>query len=211
MATTTDGEGGRNVAARGHAALNELGTRTFIYELHDALDADLCAEIVRRFELKADQQYAGRIGEQAVADPSVKRSTDLRISGRPDWEDVDGQLHRSLQQALSLVAGLHPFFSHNAFKDIGYNVQRTRAGEYYHWHIDSGPGSFSQRQLVAIWYLNDVAGPGGETEFPLQNVRVSPQRGKLVLFPPFWTHLHRGATLHRGTKYIATTWVCFAG
>jgi len=66
------------------------------------------------------------------------------------------------------------------------------------------------RQLVAIWYLNDVAGPGGETEFPLQEILVKPAEGKLVLFPPFWTHVHRAVTLEDRVKYIATTWVCFA-
>ena len=49
-----------------------------------------------------------------------------------------------------------------------------------------------------------------ETEFPLQEVLVRPAQGKLVLFPPFWTHVHRGVTLQSGVKYIATTWVCFA-
>jgi hypothetical protein len=37
-----------------------------------------------------------------------------------------------------------------------------------------------------------------------------PAQGKLILFPPFWTHVHRGVTLARGVKYIATTWICFA-
>jgi hypothetical protein len=89
-------------------------------------------------------------------------------------------------------------------------MQRYRPGEYYHWHVDGGPGEFSQRQLVAIWYLNDVEGPGGETEFPLQEVLVKPEEGKLVLFPPFWTHVHRAVAMEKGVKYIATTWVCFA-
>jgi len=39
---------------------------------------------------------------------------------------------------------------------------------------------------------------------------IRPAQGKLVLFPPFWTHVHRGVTLREGVKYIATTWVCFA-
>jgi hypothetical protein len=37
-----------------------------------------------------------------------------------------------------------------------------------------------------------------------------PAQGKLLLFPPFWTHVHRGVTLEKGVKYIATSWVCFA-
>jgi len=35
-------------------------------------------------------------------------------------------------------------------------------------------------------------------------------RFKVILFPPFWTHVHRGVTLEKGVKYIATTWICFA-
>ncbi|MDA9982278.1 2OG-Fe(II) oxygenase [Gammaproteobacteria bacterium] len=76
--------------------------------------------------------------------------------------------------------------------------------------MDGGPGEFSQRQLVAIWYLNDVDGPGGQSEFHFQNILVKPQRGKLILFPPFWTHVHRGVAPEKGRKYIATTWVCFS-
>jgi hypothetical protein len=66
------------------------------------------------------------------------------------------------------------------------------------------------RQLVAIWYLNTLHDQGGETEFRHQEININPEAGKLLLFPPFWTHLHRGSTLESGSKYIATTWVVFA-
>jgi len=93
---------------------------------------------------------------------------------------------------------------------MGYQLQRSAPGEFYRWHVDSGPGPLSQRQLVAIWYLNTVSEPGGVTEFFHQQIRVRPEAGKLLLFPPFWTHLHQGDTVSAGHKYIATTWVCFA-
>ena len=47
-------------------------------------------------------------------------------------------------------------------------------------------------------------------EFYHQNLSVSPSAGKLILFPPFWTHKHRGTEVLSGKKYIATTWVVFA-
>jgi predicted 2-oxoglutarate/Fe(II)-dependent dioxygenase YbiX len=166
--------------------------------------------MIARFESNPGQQYLGRIGPQTAEERSIKRSTDLRISGRPDWRDIDEILLRSLSEALRQIAAIHPFFAANAFRDMGYNMQRTCTGEFYHWHVDSGPGEFSQRQLVALWYLNDVAGPGGETEFFFQQMKVKAEEGKLILFPPFWTHAHRGVTVQRGRKYIATTWVCFA-
>ena len=190
--------------------IREVRPLSFIYEVAQALPADVCREAIRRFEARTDQQVAGRIGAAAAEAPQVKRSTDLRISGREDWSDIDRILSQQLVATFNAFASEFPFFAANAFKDVGYNLQRTLPGEYYHWHVDAGPGEFSQRQLVAIWYLNDVAGPGGETEFPLQGVSVRPEEGKLVLFPPFWTHVHRGVTLQQGVKYIATTWICFA-
>jgi hypothetical protein len=190
--------------------IREVKPLSFIYEVAQALPADVCLEAIRRFESRAEQQYAGRIGQAGSEAPEVKRSTDLRISAREDWRDIDRTLSQQLVATFNEFAREFPFFAANAFKDIGYNLQRTLPGEYYHWHVDAGPGEFSQRQLVAIWYLNDVAGPGGETEFPLQEVAIRPEQGKLVLFPPFWTHVHRGVRLEQGVKYIATTWICFA-
>ena len=189
--------------------LYEIKPQSFVYAMPRALTPELCHEMIRRFEANEDQQYQGRIGQQQHEQESVKHSTDLRISGRSDWKDIDRVLFGSLSSALSQISGLHPYFRANRFKDVGYNMQRTRPGEYYRWHVDAGPGEFSQRQLVAIWYLNDVEGPGGETEFLLQQLAVKPEQGKLILFPPFWTHVHQGVTLRDGVKYIATTWVCF--
>ncbi|MBI5612605.1 MAG: 2OG-Fe(II) oxygenase [Gammaproteobacteria bacterium] len=200
----------RNQTQLPGARIKELKPLSFIYEIAGALKPDICHEAIRRFEEKADQQNTGRIGGGQAEESAVKKTTDIFISGRDDWRDIDGLLRQSLAGGLREVAMMYPFFGVNRFKDIGYNLQRYRPGEYYHWHVDSGPGEFMARQLVALWYLNDVAGPGGETEFALQDVKVTPQEGKLVLFPPFWTHIHRAATVEQGVKYIATTWVCFA-
>lgn len=190
--------------------LREVRPTTFIYAAERALAPDVCREIIRRFEAQPEAQYAGRIGQDGLEAQSIKKSTDLRVSGREDWRDIDRTLSQSLLARFAELAREFPFFAANRFRDEGYNVQRTRPGEHYHWHVDSGPGVFSARQLVAIWYLNDVPGPGGRTEFPLQEIMVTPEEGKLVLFPPFWTHVHRGGILEAGVKYIATTWVCFA-
>jgi hypothetical protein len=187
----------------------EVKPLSFIFEADKALPADVCREMVRRFEADTELQYQGRIGQQASQDQSIKKTTDLAISAQPTWKDIDTLLHQSLGMAIREFRETFPFFK-GPFKDIGYNMQRYHAGEYYHWHIDGGSHQFADRQLVALWYLNDVEGPGGETEFRLQDVRVTPSEGKLVLFPPFWTHEHRAVTVENGVKYIATTWVVFA-
>ena len=189
--------------------LHEVKPHTFIFEIPNALPGEICEEMIRRFESKTEQQYEGRIGQLQQKDQSIKRSTDLVVSGKEDWKDIDSILFRSMGFAMRVFREKYPYFK-GPFKDMGYAIQRTNPGEFYHWHIDGGSHEFSQRQLVAVWYLNDVEGPGGETEFLFQDVKIKPEQGKLILFPPFWTHEHRGATLQNGVKYIATTWVVFA-
>jgi len=189
--------------------LIEVKPSSFIYEVENALPESHCNDMVLRFEAAVEEQYEGFIGQTVSKDRSIKRSTDLVVSGKKHWEDIDRRLFQSLARALRALRQKHPFFG-GAFKDMGYAIQRTLPGEFYHWHIDGGSHSFSHRQLVAIWYLNDVEGPGGETEFRYQEVAIRPRAGKLILFPPFWTHEHRGVTLEKGVKYLATTWVVFA-
>jgi len=187
----------------------EVKPNTFIFEKHHALSADLCQQAIERFEKATEEQYEGRIGQTVDTDRSIKKTTDLVVSGKPHWKDIDQALFRSLGQAILEFRETYPYFK-GPFKDMGYGIQRYNPGEHYHWHIDGGSHDFSQRQLVALWYLNDVPGPGGETEFLFQHMQIKPEQGKLILFPPFWTHEHRAVTLQTGVKYIATTWVVFA-
>ena len=190
--------------------IKEVKPNTFIYEQHNALDKNLCAEMIQRFEQHTEDQYAGRIGQTVSQDQGIKKTTDLVVSGKEHWKDIDRALFQSLATAVKEFRETFPYFK-GPFKDMGYGIQRYNTGEYYHWHIDGGSHDFAMRQMVAIWYLNDVPqGNGGETEFLTQEVKITPEAGKLVLFPPFWTHEHRACTLDKGVKYIATTWVVFA-
>jgi len=189
--------------------LREIKPNSFIFEKVQALSPALCNDMIARFEAHTDEQYAGRIGQTVNQDQSVKKTTDLVVSGKEHWKDIDRALFQSLGKAILEFRETFPYFK-GSFKDMGYGIQRYLPNEYYHWHIDGGSHDFSQRQLVALWYLNDVPGPGGETEFLFQDIKITPEQGKLVLFPPFWTHEHRAVSLKQGVKYIATTWVVFA-
>lgn len=163
--------------------MREVKPLSLIYEIPDSLPEDICREMIRRFEANQDQQYVGRIGQASTEETSIKKSTDLRISGRDDWKDIDAILIQSLSKHFSAIAQQFPVFATNRFKDLGYNLQRYREGEYYHWHVDGGPGEFSQRQLVAIWYLNNVPGPGGEKRIPVAGNTGQTGSGKAGAVP----------------------------
>ncbi len=188
----------------------EVKPNTFIFEFKNAINQLDCLNIIERFENDKEGHYLGKIGQSISEDQSIKKSTDLFISGKEHWKDVDQLLFHALAKALNELKKKFDFFN-GPFKDIGYAIQRTNPGEYYHWHIDGGSHEFSYRQLVAIFYLNNLTdSQRGKTQFFYQNISITPEAGKLILFPPFWTHKHRGEKLISGQKYISTTWIVFS-
>ena len=159
----------RERLARPHSKLQELAPNSFVFAMPRALPPLFCEEVIERFEAHPEHQHEGRIGQTEARDRAVKKTTDLVVSNKADWQDVDRMLFHSHAAALREFREVFPYFK-GPFKDLGYQVQRYRPGEHYHWHIDGGSHAFSQRQLVALWYLNDVPGPGGR---PNSSTRVS--------------------------------------
>lgn len=189
--------------------IQEIKQGSFIFERENALPDFLCDDIIARFEDNPADQYQGRVGSKIAEDTSLKKTTDLVVTGKEHWQDVQNNLFRSLALALQEFSELYPYFADlKRYKDSGYNLQRYQSGEYYHWHVDADNEALSSRQLVAIWYLTDVE-QGGNTDFYHQKISIKPKKGKLLLFPPFWTHQHRAAAIEKGVKFIATTWITF--
>ena len=70
-------------------SIAEVAPHSFVFEKRDALDVPFCADTIARFEAAGHEQYAGRIGQGAWAGGEIKKSTDLLVSGKPSWRDVD--------------------------------------------------------------------------------------------------------------------------
>lgn len=193
--------------------IEEVYPGSFIFVQKDSLSKDLCERIIQKFENDTENQYTGIVGSQVNnrVDTSLKRSTDLFISVAEGWEDIDTEIFEAFQKTLLKFSKMYPYFERICPNDKGYRIHRTEPGEFYHWHVENDGPTYSDRQLVALWYLNDVESPGGETEFKYQNVKVSPSQGTLVLFPAAWTHEHRGCEVLNGTKYTIVSWVIFGG
>ena len=80
---------------------------------------------------------------------------------------------------------------------------------YHTWHQDYGPHPIqAKRIVVAMVYLNDVS-EGGETCFFHQNLKIKPQKGKMVIFPPYFTHMHKGMPPKSNDKYICNFYLGF--
>lgn len=84
-------------------------------------------------------------------------------------------------------------------------LQKTKPGQSYPYiHCENMSKDSRDRILVFILYLNTV--DNGETYFIKQDLKIKPEKGKLVLWPANFTHAHKGLP-PKQEKYILTGWV----
>ena len=78
-------------------------------------------------------------------------------------------------------------------------------GGFHKWHYENSAVEEPHRCLVVQLYLNTID-EGGETEFIYYNKRVNSLQGRLIIFPAYYTHTHRGNAPINQTKYIISSW-----
>jgi len=196
--------------------------KQFIWEKKKELSEDFCKHCIEKFE-SDENKIVGMLGTDSIVDLSMKRSLDLLMSVFPQWNEEDRVFFNSIHNCLYEYTNylekefnkndlFNPFVyseKYNSnFVDSGYQIQRTKPGEFYDWHSDTNimvvPPKVRFRAITYIWYLNDVLDEG-YTEF-IDGTKIIPEAGKLLLFPATWEYVHRGVSPKKDTKYIATGW-----
>ena len=188
----------------------------FIYECEDAFPVSFCNRVIEKFE-KSDLKFMGITGsaKNSYSKHSKKKSTDLRIYGEPEWVEEEKYFDVMIRKAMKnyetflLKMDVDDEVKEEMSQDITNTyihppqIQKTESGQYYHWHHDQTyPPCW--KLFTYIIYLNDVEkDSGGTTEFSCGKI-IQPKTGKIVIFPSTWTYYHRGKTLQKGVKYIAT-------
>lgn len=179
----------------------------FIEAYPDALSAEACEDIIARFE--ADPARHPSKTQRGVND-DVRTGTMLEIADQPEWADIRERVQGVLQTKIAHYVDKYRSMAAMVQPERSFItpplLERIDPGQGYNWHIDAGPAGTHRRILSSLLYLRDID-EGGATEFPYQQVAVKPKQGMLLLFPPFWTHLHRGAEVKSGVKYNITNYL----
>jgi hypothetical protein len=180
-----------------------------IWSKHNALTKEFCDHCIQKFE-EDPNKYQGLTGDGVRL--NTKQSIDLALSGVDSWKDEDRIFFKSLNEsAKEYVSKISDMFgidgAAKAFRDCGYQIQKTVPGGFYKWHNDFSCTNEDRapRYLTFIWYLNDVH-EDGYTEF-IDGTRIQPEAGKLIIFPATWTYMHRGYPPKSENKYICTGWL----
>lgn len=176
--------------------------------LYQALEADLCREIIALFD--SDQnKWRGKIGGvgNAFYQDDSKISWDLEILNEGPWKQIFQKINPKVQACIAEYIARSPILRSFNLQGSGYKIQMYPKNEgRFLWHADSVGSSRSDRVISMVLYLNDVE-EGGETDFFHQGIKISPKAGNLVLFPPSWNYMHCGYVPTSGDKYIISTFV----
>ena len=85
-----------------------------------------------------------------------------------------------------------------------FNIQwYPKNGGFKRWHYERGEQANMYRVLVFMTYLNTVE--NGGTNFKYQNLTTPAVKGLTIIWPPDWTHTHKGQIVNK-EKIIATGW-----
>jgi|TARA_B100001094_G_scaffold333210_1_gene409524 hypothetical protein len=96
-------------------------------------------------------------------------------------------------------------YVHINFDEVKLQKTFPRGG-FHDWHCEITDLGAVDRCVAWMLYLNDIPEGEGETEFLWQGRRVQPKAGTMLIWPAFYTHVHRGNTVYSKSKYIATGW-----
>ena len=119
---------------------------------------------------------------------------------------ISNHIMCAVRTCLEQYIEWYPFLKNFNYHSTTCLLQKTKPTEGYHdWHSESNNIACANRTLVWSVYFNDVA-EGGETEFLYQKTKIKSKKGRVLIFPGSFTHLHRGNPPYEA-KYLATGWL----
>ena len=172
------------------------------WTVDDVLTAAQCAAYIAQYHQQA-AEIAPVVGKDGVGvDLAVRNNT------RVMWDDRD-----QADGLVRAVGATVPAQWHGE-RLVGGNPRLRlycyQPGQHHsaHWDTVVELAGRVNSRMTLVLYLNDDF-QGGATEFPELNARVTPQRGRALLFQH--RVLHAATPVTRGAKFVLRTDLLFQG
>jgi hypothetical protein len=185
----------------------------FIYAKKNAISINTCYNLIKAFEESNLKKPGVLYGPNGASSDGAKKSTDITFDpsfiNKEPWAILLEEVVTAVKNGALDYLNRHStaLSTVDAIDLCAYfNMQKYEPNEgFLGWHCERAGNKHSDRLLVWMIYLNDLT-DRGETEFFYQQHFETPERGKLLIWPSDWTHLHRGVSSQTQTKYILTGW-----
>jgi len=177
---------------------------SYIKTYDGVLPLGYCEHIIEKFEDDKEHQV------ESVLE-GHRSFTEININQNENWKDVENLMLNLVQENLKKYMADNCIDVMAWPAKIGYEQFRMKRympndKDEIQFHVDVQDHASARRFLVFFFYLNTVE-EGGETAFAMNrdsnpHFQVKPEAGKLLVFPPLWTHPHIAKRPISGPKYI---------
>ncbi len=184
-----------------------VGNPNYIEICDNALSKKECEILINQFEKSNPTPGLTGFGYR----PQDKKCLQLK---KPSFSNrsiisniVRPILIKYLERYSNKYSHLLDYITPWKYDDV-YSFQKYEGEDdgYKAWHTEHGEGEEASHRILAwMMYLNDAK---SGTEF-MNYPTLRAKRGRCVIWPAGWTHVHRGVIPNKGLKYIITGWVSF--
>lgn len=182
-----------------------------ILVVDNVLDSDFCRELIVKFLAEHNRRKVN-----VASDHGIISFDELNVMQTEGWKKERNVLLDYLDYASDLYKKSmkvpdYAWPKQPQYEQIRMKHYRPNLYDRFDPHVDVGNHDTARRFLVMFWYLNDVL-VGGETEFYLHNLKVTvkPKAGRLICFPPMWTHPHAGLKPVSNEKFLVGSYLHYA-
>ena len=179
-------------------------TNNYITFYNDVLPTEFCNSIIQKYEDDNNKE---------LIENDNMRFTQLNINTSSQWENIVKNLMRNC--FIPLIERYKKEFNINQFPKE-YVYEQLRIKKYmpngldeFKLHVDVEDHQTAKRFLVFFVYLND--NERGLTCFPDYDIKVQPKAGRVLMFPPLWTHRHYAEKPIKEQKYILVSYLHYEG
>ena len=174
-------------------------------KIDQAIPDSICDEFISIFDESDKKQRLDRNGYPNWTNLFVQDLTDHEYYDVIQ-QKIEKQNHIFLNTYQNYIGEHGKYFESHTFEFEGGNIKCYESGteDRYDFHADTSSLLTSRRYLAMIWYLNDDF-EGGETVF-YPECSIKPQKGSVLIFPPYWMFPHSGKPVWKGKKYIMSTY-----
>ena len=170
----------------------------YIKTYDNVLTKDQCNQLIQKFEISTDQQVRTEMMNH-------RYFTEININQHKDWEgfvlnlyDIFRPYVETYKKDCNITYNQWP--EKYGFEQMRFKKYNPDGKDEFKSHVDVGDYASARRFLVFFLYLDD--NEEGQTGFDEYDIKVKPEPGRLLMFPPTWTYLHTAYKPIKKPKYI---------
>ena len=194
--------------------------KNYIREYKNALSNQQCTDIIQFFERNVEEHGVTGLVDMANQSNVIndsKKCIDMFLVGQSEeFSKFENLLVKQVQRKVLEYGEAHEqtFLAYvknpaHSLKTSQLSLRRYNIDDGFKWHIDAMSAKHHDRVLACVFYFNKPE-KGGETRFVLDDKSyydVTPETGKMVMFPCTWLFTHCSMPVIKGKKYVATCFI----